>query len=344
MGLKFTALVEGGSRAIIQTIIYVFVSIVLIAMIGIFILNWGVLPSFIFASMVGGETTAAVVVPLSRSMQLKETTAAFLTLESAINSVFSVVLFFTFTSVYSAGASSWFVAVTNIAAQFSVAIVLGLILSIIWIFLLHRYQKQKFTYVLTLGFALASYSLTSALGGNGILSVLVFGIILGNNHLVSKLLRRDINIESIHRQLDTFQEEISFLMETLFFVFLGLTFVINSSTVISSFSIGLLVLGVLLTVRFGATTLSTLNSGLYCERRTIVFMCSQGLTPATLAILAVTMNIPLADTFLNVVTYVIIFTNIVTTIGTYLYRRDQKQGFIPRVHKPIWKRRLDKQE
>ena len=54
-------------------------------------------------------------------------------------------------------------------------------------------------------------------------------------------------------------------------------------------------------------------------------MCAQGLTPATLAILAVSLQLPLADTFLNVVTYVIILTNIVTTVGSIVYTRKQKR-------------------
>jgi hypothetical protein len=37
----------------------------------------------------GGETTAAVVIPLSRSLNFKEVTVAFLTLETAMNTIFS---------------------------------------------------------------------------------------------------------------------------------------------------------------------------------------------------------------------------------------------------------------
>jgi potassium/hydrogen antiporter len=324
MGLKSASILSGGSRAIIQTVIYNVCSIIIIGLVGTFVFNWGFLPSFIFASMVGGETTAAVVVPLSRSMKLNDTTTAFLTLESAMNSIFSVVFFFAFAGVFLATDSGgWLGTFTSIAAQFSVGIVVGIVLSLAWVFLLYRLQKQKFTYVLTLGFVLISYSLTSALGGNGILAVLVFGIVLGNYHFVKRLFRTEMSIEPIQKQLDTFQEEITFLMETLFFVFLGLTFVIIPSNVLTNLSISLFLVALLLFVRFGATQMSTFKSSLHNDRKIILLMCSQGLTPATLAILAIGMNIPFADTFLNLVTYLIIFTNIVTTIGSFLYRRNQ---------------------
>ncbi len=88
-------------------------------------------------------------------------------------------------------------------------------------------------------------------------------------------------------------------------------------------SLGILFLVVLLVVRFAATRISTYKSELSNERRAIILMCAQGLTPATLAILAVSLQIPLAGTFLNIVTYVIILTNIVTTIGSMINARQQ---------------------
>lgn len=324
MGLKFTSVVEGGGRAFIQTIMYVISSIVLIGAVGVFIFKWAVLPSFIFASMVGGETTAAVVVPLSHSMKISEVTVAFLTMESAMNSIFSIVFFFAFVSVYATGASSLFESITNIASKFSIGIVFGAVLSLIWLFILHRFQKQKFTYVLTLGLVLATYSLTSELGGSGELAVIVFGIILGNYYLVNKIFKMQISIDSLQKQLGGFQEEISFLMETLFFVFLGLTFVIKPSSVVSNLLIGILILVVLLSIRFVATRVSTYRSELNNDRRVITLMCAQGLTPATLSILAVSLQIPLANTFLSIITFVIVLTNIVTTVGSILNMQEQK--------------------
>ena len=93
LSLKLRSVLANGGRALIQTIIYVGLSMVLIGLIGIFILKWNVLSSFIFASIIGGETTAAVVVPLSRSMKLSEGAVTFLTMESAMNSILSVVFF-----------------------------------------------------------------------------------------------------------------------------------------------------------------------------------------------------------------------------------------------------------
>lgn len=326
LGLKFESVLTSSSRVFIQTVIYVVFSIVLIGAIGVLVLKWDVLQSFILASIIGGETTAAVVVPLSLSMKLPEETVTFLTLESAMNSIFSIVLFFAFVGVYTTQESNWLGILSNIASEFSVGIVLGAVLSLAWVFILNRFQRQKFTYVLTLGLVLITYSLTTELGGNGVLAVLVFGIILGNYYLVNRLFRWQMNMDSLQKQLVGFQEEISFLLETLFFVFLGLTFMITPSFVAGNLTIGILIIIILLAVRFVATQVSTFKSELSKQRRTILFMCAQGLTPATLAILAVGLQLPLADTYLNIVTYVIILTNIVATVGSFLNVRQLKQN------------------
>ena len=324
LGLNFGSVLANGGRAFLQTVIYVGSSMVLIGLIGIFVLKWNVLSSFILASIIGGETTAAVVVPLSRAMKLSEGAVAFLTMESAMNSILSVVFFFAFVGIYHSAGTSWLSIVFGISQQFLIGIAIGVVLSLPWIFLLDHFQKQKLTYVLTLGFVLITYTLSTFLGGNGILAVLIFGIILGNYRLLNRLFKRQINMDPLEKQLETFQGEISFFLETLFFVFLGLTFVITPALVVSNLSIGLLILVMLLATRFAAVKISTFRSELNNERRQILFTCAMGLTPATLAVLAVSLQLPLADTFLNIVTYVIILTNIVTTVGSILNMRQWK--------------------
>jgi cell volume regulation protein A len=56
---RFDAALRGGGRAFIQVSIYVLASTTIIGLLVNFLLGWDILQSFIFASMVGGETTAA---------------------------------------------------------------------------------------------------------------------------------------------------------------------------------------------------------------------------------------------------------------------------------------------
>jgi NhaP-type Na+/H+ or K+/H+ antiporter len=137
-----------------------------------------------------------------------------------------------------------------------------------------------------------------------------------------------MSMDSLQKQLGTFQEEISFLMETLLFVFLGLTFVINPAVIISNLATAVVVVVVLLGVRYVATSVSTVKSEMRKERRWIIMMCAQGLVPATLAIIALNLEIYLANDFLSIVTYVIILTNIITAAGAILGRGRQRKKSI----------------
>lgn len=327
MDTKITGLISGGGRAFVQVIIYVLCSTVVIALAFFFLLRWDLVSSFIFASMVGGETTAAVVIPLSRSLKLPEVTVTFLTLESAMNSIFSIVLFFAFVGIYETGTANWAATFSTVASNFSVGIVLGAVLSIGWVYVLHRFQERKYTYVLTLGLIFVTYVFCNNLGGSGELAVLIFGIVLGNYPQLNRLTKRQLSMDVLQKRLRVFQEEISFLMETLFFVFLGLTFEINTSQIFYNLDLGIVVVLILLLFRIFATTVSTKGSELRRDRGQIILMCAQGLVPATLAIISVQRGLPNADAFLNLVTYVIILTNVVSAIGAIWRMLNQNRGF-----------------
>ena len=326
MDTKIASALQGGGRALIQVVIYVGGGTFFIGLFVAYFLKWDIVQSFIFASMVGGETTAAVVIPLSRALKLPDVTVAFLTLESAMNSIFSIVLFFAFVGIYDTGTADLLATLSKIAANFSVGIVLGLLFGVAGVLALNRFQRQKYTYVLTVGVIFLTYAVTEELGGSGELAVLIFGLILGNYAVLNALLKRPLDMEPLRNQLGTFQEEISFLVETLFFVFLGLTFEVSASQIIDNLVAGAAIVGILLAVRFAATSASTYRSEMSREKRVIILMCAQGLVPATLAILALNLQIPLANSFLNLVTYVIIITNVVTAGGSIISLRRQEDG------------------
>ena len=81
MDTNLSAAVKGSGRAFVQVTIYVLGSTAAIALIVYVLIGWDPISSFIFASMVGGETPAAVVIPLSRSLRLPEATVTVLPLE-----------------------------------------------------------------------------------------------------------------------------------------------------------------------------------------------------------------------------------------------------------------------
>src|SRR5207247_10047216 len=125
----------------LQLILYVIPSIILIGVFQHCFLGWYLLQSLIFGSIIGGETTAAVVIALSRSLKLGDKTITFVSVESILNSIYSIVIFSALVAAYQTGTTNASVALGTIASKFSVGIIAGGILSIVWILLLDRLKN-----------------------------------------------------------------------------------------------------------------------------------------------------------------------------------------------------------
>ncbi len=340
MEIKIKTLLRIGNRIIVQVIIYVFTSAILIAIFANYVLGWGWIQSLIFGAILGGELTPPVIVPVSRGLKLPEQTIAFLTLESALTVIFTVILFVTFIGLYQTGTLSLLSAASLLISSFSIGVVIGLVLALLWLFTLNYVKKYKYTYVLTVGLVLLTYVITTLVGGSGLLSVLVFGLILGNNSFVGELIKRGINIGWLQKRLADFQDEVSFLLETVFFVFLGLIFSIAFNSVVLGILAGGIITLILISTRALASGISTFRSTLSKDRKIITLICALGVTPATLAILSISYGIPHASSYVLLVTYVIIFTNIITTLGAYFFARSR--GTEIGMPKPLAKVRVSK--
>ena len=325
MDMRIKEVIKGSPRTVVQVTIYVVSSIFLIGISLHFILKWDLIQSLIFGSMVGGETAAVVVIPLSKSLNLGQNTITFLTLESILNSIYSIVFYEAFVSLYKTGTHNWTAPLITIGTSFSIGIIIGIGLSIAWMFILKVVKNFKYTYVLSLGLLFITYAITEFLHGSGLIAVLIFGLFLGSSKTVLSRLGQKFDLIEMNAQFYKFQSEISFLMETFFFVFLGLVFVITPSTILSNLMLGLMIIGILMLFRFIATKASTRKSVLRNDQLAIILICAQGVVPATLSIAALNDGIPLADTFVSLAVYVIILTNIVTTVGSiWVARKNHK--------------------
>ncbi len=324
LDLKARTLLKDGWRPFVQVAFYVSLSIIFATFLAHFVLHFNLVISLIFASIVGGETTTVVIIPLSRQLNIKDKTVMFLTFEAALNSIVLVVLFLTFVGLYQSGNANIYSTIDSLVSSFSIGIFIGLILSVIWIYLLNYLKNQNYTYVLTLGLLFLTYGITDKAGGSGYLAVIIFGIVFGNHRFISELFKRKIKMDKLEKQIFNFQGEITFILKTFFFVFLGLILSLSFSSFYFGLAAGLAILGILLFSRFIAVSISTYKSDMVKDKLPIFISLAQGLTPATLAILALEYGIPQADTFLVLVTYVIILTNIVTTVGAFITLRGKK--------------------
>ena len=113
-----------------------------------------------------------------------------------------------------------------------------------------------------------------------------------------------------------FQRQISFLIRTFFFVFLGMILVITS---VNMMLIGIIIAGLLIVARYFTVWVSTLGAAvLQVDRPIMTVMMGRGLAAAVLANLAGGYGLSIAPALQEITLEIIIITVIITAVGIHL--------------------------
>lgn len=149
--------------------------------------------------------------------------------------------------------------------------------------------------VLTLAFALFTYSLTSLIGGNGFLAVYLAGIIMGNQQFIHK------------RSLLHFHDGLAWLMQIALFLTLGL--LVFPSHLIPVIGSGLLLAACLMFIARPMSVLVCLlpATTLPMRKKALVsWVGLRGAVPIVLATYPLVAKIPQAELIFNVVFFVVL--------------------------------------
>ena len=251
---------------------------------------------WIYGAMLGAllsTTTNEVIVPLVRGSSLDEDTQNTLILTAAYNSVTAIVAFEVIFGIAQSASVNLGVDISNLILAFLSGIVIGLVFGFAWVFIALR-RIRNHQYLITMAAAFGAYIVSQSLGGNGILSILLFGIVIGNYNesyrkvvsavlygtILGKLgeeLKRVLKIsndEGVDNLRKT-QKEITFVAKTFFFVFLGMIFAFSFRGVI----IGVILSFVLVAIEF-------LNVNIVrpeANRKYLALIAPRGITPIILA-------------------------------------------------------------
>jgi cell volume regulation protein A len=174
--------------------------------------------------------------------------------------------------------------------------------------------------MLTIAILFVSYYASEYLGGNGALSSLLFGIVLGNERFMDQLLGLPQDL-ILDEYLIRFESELAFLIRTFFFVYIGLTINITNTDWILY---GTVISTILLIMRVTATYLTTIGSSLKSERGLISIALSRGLNEAVLTVIFLNYGLAYSQMFQNIAFMVIILTNILCTVGVYRYNHSKQ--------------------
>ncbi|HDR88369.1 MAG TPA: hypothetical protein ENN63_01905 [Bacteroidetes bacterium] len=237
-----------------------------------------------FVGAIIGGTSSAVVIPMVQQLKLGQRSASLLILESAISDVLCLVVGLALLNGLSEGLVSLSAVFNKIWKSFLFAILLGMVAGLIWSFFISRIRSIKNSMFTTLAFVFVVYGLIEMYGFNGGIAVLGFGIILGNAELfgfIPRLGERMVNhFSGFNDNERNFFAEIVFVMQTYFFVYVGISLQFGSAGI---YLVGLLLVVLIMAFRQFSIRLFTHKSMTALEKGVLSVMTPKGLVPAILA-------------------------------------------------------------
>jgi cell volume regulation protein A len=264
LDLKFSHVLSSAPRALILVILGIAASTAVVTALAYYLLGWDLMNSLLLGAIVSG-TSPSIVMPLVNRAKVPAKVSSVLSLESAFDGALVIVIALVILQVMTGGhAISGAVLGGNeasmvgkaIAIRFVIGAAIGTAAGFAWLWVLTLIEGETFDDILTLAIVFLLYFAVESIGGSGVIFSLVFGLILGNGVEVARLLRIKRTVE-IHDMMKKFHSQMSFLIKTFFFVYLGLMLTFDDPDVIL---VGVALSFALLFVRYIVVLITSIGS------------------------------------------------------------------------------------
>jgi len=284
------------------------ISVVIITLAAHYALGWLWLESILLASIVGGSSSA-IVFGLVRNIKISEEVKSMLSFESALTDILAMIAAFILFEAVLAGHFDLETLQETLGRAVIVGLVLGFGVGIPWMYVSTKFGNAQHAYMLTLGILFVLFFLANSFGESGALTALVFGLMLGNKKHLSRILK--FKLPKIEMD-DPTHNQLTFLVRSFFFVFVGL---------LASFGqIEYVVFGILITIavyvgRKFVVKITLTKRFSKLDRAVTNSMIPRGLAAAVLATYPITMGLPNAEAYPQIIFFIILSSVIITTIG-----------------------------
>ena len=283
-------------------------SVVIASMAVHYLLDWNWMESILLGSIVGGSSSV-IVFGLVRNIRISEETKHMLSFESALTDILATIIAFILFEAILVGQFDLQVLEETLGRAIIVGLVLGFGVGIPWMYVSTKLGNAQHAYMLTLGILFVLFFLANSFGESGALTALVFGLMLGNKNHLSRILK--FKLPRIEHD-DPTHNQLTFLVRAFFFVFVGLM------ATIGQFEYIILGIGITIAIYFGRLivgkiTLTKRFSKL--DRHVTYSMIPRGLAAAVLATYPLTLGMPNAEIYPQIVFFIILSSVIITTIG-----------------------------
>lgn len=257
--------------------------------------------------------SSSILISLVGRLNVRPETRALLTVESALGDVLAVLVTFTMADAFTSGG----VNVERLGQTFGASFVLGgalaLVAGMVWLVVLRVLKERPYAYLVTFAVALVLLGLVERVGGNGVVAVLVFALVLGNASRFKRFVPGVTHYE-VNERIRWFHAEMAFFVRTFFFIYLGLLVTLDALDARFLMVVGVIAAAIL-GVRALVVSAVVMHRPLERQDRAYLsFLIPRGLASAAIAgappVLAVAAGQPL---FLDLAFALILLTNIIMT-------------------------------
>ena len=172
-----------------------------------------------------GGTSSVVVAGLVKKINILPKTSATLIMESAQTDLFTLAIPISILKLMTTGEIKPEIVISGFFASLILALFIGIAGGILWLFILNKIPSMKSTKFSTLAFLFILYGVCEYLNYSGPLTVLTFGIILGNTKSIKlNFLKSNNQMQSavLSKTEIDFLNELVFLFRTFFFIWIGM--------------------------------------------------------------------------------------------------------------------------
>ena len=308
LNLHIGKVLETAHFAIILVIVGFAISVGIVAGLAHYGLGWEWIDSVLLGTIVGGSSSI-IVFGLVQKLHISDGAKSMISFESALTDIFAVIIAFVLFEAVLSGEFSLDLLGVTIGKAVLVGLVLGFGVGIPWMFVISKLKNAQHSYMLTIGMVFMLFFLATSFGESGALTALVFGLMLGKKTYFSRILKIKFPEDTIDNSLHS---QVTFLVRAFFFVFVGL---------LASFAqIEYVIFGVIaaIAIYIGRIiiTKSVLVRGFSkLDTKVTSVMIPRGLAAAVLATFPLSMGLPNAEAYPQIIFFVVITSVIITTIG-----------------------------
>jgi cell volume regulation protein A len=218
-----------------KAVAFAFTSFIAItAMIGyslsmLFPLTFSLQEGLLMGSMIGGIGGISITGLLGSYKKLFKNignSGILLSLESSLSDPLRIVAVITLIKMITLSNITYKTGVKDVFFTFVVSILLGLFAGLFWGGILNRLRNKSLNYMMTIAFLFPVNILVERIaeGGGGPIAVMVTGIVLMNYGYITRRIGWKGTPRVSGKQIRQYHEEITFLVKSLFFVYLGMIF------------------------------------------------------------------------------------------------------------------------